>query len=111
MPTYSIGDVLLIDFPYADTRGVKKRPALLVFDAGDADVIVARVTGQLYNSPYDVKVGNWRRAGLRMESIVRLHKLATLEKAIIDKSLGRLEPGDLQVVRAKLHEMFSTSAP
>jgi len=85
----------------------KKRPALLLLDTGDDDIIVARVTSQIYQSFYDIKIVEWEKAGLIKPGIVRLHKIATLEKKMIEKSLGFLSPEDLTKIRSKLHEMFS----
>lgn len=74
------------------------RPALVVFDSGDADVLVAPVTTQLYERQFDVPVHDWQPAGLLAPSVVRLHKLATLEKALIRRTLGQLQPPDRRQV-------------
>jgi mRNA interferase MazF len=39
MVTHRGGEVVLIAFPYSDATGAKQRPALVLTDAGDADVI------------------------------------------------------------------------
>jgi len=46
MITYDFGDIVLIQFPHTDMRGVSKRPALILYDSGDQDVLVARITSQ-----------------------------------------------------------------
>ncbi|MCK4811611.1 MAG: type II toxin-antitoxin system PemK/MazF family toxin [Methanosarcinales archaeon] len=46
MRNYQIGEIVLLAFPYADQRGVKRRPALVLLDAGNGDVVVARVTSR-----------------------------------------------------------------
>ena len=33
MQNYWIGEIVLLAFPYADLRGVKRRPALVLLDA------------------------------------------------------------------------------
>jgi len=38
MTTYNFGDVILIGFPHTDLQGISKRPALVLYDAGDQDV-------------------------------------------------------------------------
>ncbi|MCX6843143.1 MAG: hypothetical protein NTX53_12765 [candidate division WOR-3 bacterium] len=45
MASYSAGDVVLLEFPFTDTSGSKRRPALILHDTGDDDIVVARVTG------------------------------------------------------------------
>ena len=38
MRNYQSGEIVLLLFPFADTKEVKKRPALVILDAGDEDV-------------------------------------------------------------------------
>jgi mRNA interferase MazF len=42
--TYQAGDVVLVDFPMTVSGPGKPRPALVILDTGDADVVLARVT-------------------------------------------------------------------
>ena len=43
MTTYKFGDVIVVDFPQiGGTR--KKRPALVILDIGDADILLAPIT-------------------------------------------------------------------
>ena len=56
--------------------------------------IDARVTGQLSAAPQDVMLDEWQQAGLPLPSVVGLHKVATLQRKLVDKKLGRLTPGD-----------------
>jgi len=106
MKRYQPGELVLLLFPFTGTQGTKRRPALVLLDTGDADIVVARVTSQARQSPYDVEVTDWRGAGLRLQSIVRLHKLATLEKASVDRSLGTLTAADWATVRAMVQRMW-----
>jgi len=94
MALYAAGDVVLLEFPFTDTAGSKRRPALILLDTGDDDIVVARVTGQLSAAPQDVTLDEWQQAGLLLPSVVRLHKIATLQQRLVDKKLGRLTPGD-----------------
>jgi len=99
MASYATGDVVLLEFPFTDTAGSKRRPALILLDTGDDDIVVARVTGQLSAAPQDVTLDEWQQAGLLLPSVVRLHKVATLQRRLVDKKLGRLTPGGLVACR------------
>ncbi len=90
MTNYQIGDL---------------RPALVILDTGDADVLLARVTTHSHGSPFDVPISAWKQAGLLAPSIVRLHKLATLAKSRVHKHLGSLEAVDRQAVAAVLQQI------
>jgi len=74
MTTYDFGDIVLIGFPLTDMQGVFKRPALVLYDAGDLDVLVARITTQKYSSEADYKIIEWKKGGLLAESFIRLGK-------------------------------------
>lgn len=106
MTTYRPGDLLLVAFPYSGSAQAKLRPALVVLDTGDADVVVARVTTQPYQSPYDVALADWRGAGLLAPSVVRTHKLATIEKALVRRQLGALQPPDRARVASLIERTY-----
>ncbi len=101
MAAFSAGDVVLLRFPFSDTVGMKRRPALVLLDPNDDDIVVARVTGQLSSGVHDVQLEEWQQAGLLVPSVVRLDKVATLRRDIIEQRLGRLAAGDwLRVCQA-----------
>lgn len=54
--TFQPGDVVLVEFPFADGQVAKHRPALVLLDIGDADVIAARITSQATRDRYDVEL-------------------------------------------------------
>ena len=105
MSSYAAGDVVLLEFPFTDTSGSKRRPALVLLDTGDDDIVVARVTGQLTATPEDVVLDEWQQAGLLLPSVVRLHKVATLQRRLVGKKLGRLTPGDWSRVILALRQV------
>src|SRR5207248_2399955 len=94
MTRYQPGDLVLVDFPFVGRGGTKVRPAMVVADTGDSDVVVARVTTQPPATPFDVELTAWQAAGLLASSAVRVHKLATLEKSLIRRVVGHLDAAD-----------------
>lgn len=106
MTTYNFGDIVLIGFPHTDLQGVSKRPAIVLYDSGDQDVLVARVTTQEYRSEGDYKIHKWSKCGLLGESYVRLGKQATIEKRFIIRKLGILEAKEIEALRSILKRMF-----
>jgi mRNA interferase MazF len=93
---YHFGDILLIEYPYTDLAGIKQRPAVVIKDTNDSDVILARITGQSRETEFDIEITDWRSAGLLKPSIIRVHKLATLETKLIKRKLGNLPENDLK---------------
>ncbi len=89
---YSLfGDIVLLKFPFTDGEKSKKRPALVLADTEDEDVIVCRITSKLYDSDFDFEIKDWQKCGLKLPSVIRLHKIATLEKSLIDQKIGEID--------------------
>jgi mRNA interferase MazF len=91
MDHLSFGDIVLLRFPFTDGQTFKRRPALVINDSDDGDIIVCRITSQLYNSKYDVIIDNWENAGLKLPSVIRIHKIATLEKEMTEVVIGHID--------------------
>ena len=98
MANFKTGAVLLIHFPFTDSSSAKKRPALVLLDSGDHDVLLGRITTQFSDSPFDCELNDWAKAGLKAPSFVRLHKLATMEKKLVEKEFEMITAGDFQRV-------------
>jgi len=45
----------------------------------------------LYNSLYDIELTDWAKYGLKLPSVIRVHKIASLEKDMIDIKLGEVD--------------------
>ncbi|HSX78427.1 MAG TPA: type II toxin-antitoxin system PemK/MazF family toxin [Candidatus Saccharimonadia bacterium] len=110
MQNYQSGEVLLLLFPFADTTGARRRPALVLLDTGDADSVVARVTSQIVRTVFDVELVEWQQAGLLLPSVVRVHKVATLEKRLVERRLGALTSNDWAQVRTRIQQLWAAIA-
>ena len=91
MANYTLGEIVLVKFPFTNNLGFKKRPALIIKDTNNGDVIVCRITSKLYTSSYDIELKNWSQNGLQLPSVIRVHKMASLEKNMIDRKLGEVD--------------------
>src|SRR5947209_558826 len=107
MTSYQSGEVVLVSFPFTDGGGSKGRPALVVLDTGDGDVLLARVTTKSYQTSYDAEIIDWQTAGLLAPSVVRVHKLATLAKSRLMRRLGQVQPADRKRVADALKQIFA----
>ncbi len=83
MDKLNFGDIVLLKFPFTDAKNFKRRPALVINDFNDGDIIVCRITSQIYKTPFDIYLDNWETYGLKLPSVIRVHKLATLDKLTI----------------------------
>ncbi len=107
MTNYQPGELVLVNFPFTTSGPGKPRPALVVLDTGDADVVLARVTTQFATTPFDVSLQQWQNAGLLAPSIVRLHKLATIAKSSIIRSLGTVDPADRPAISTAIRTVVA----
>lgn len=65
-----------------------------VGSTGDDDIVVSPITSQITQTAFDVEIIEWQQAGLTRPSVVRLHKLNTIEKSLVNRQLGILLPND-----------------
>jgi mRNA interferase MazF len=98
-PTLSRGDVVLTRFPFTDLSGASLRPALVVSPGQiGEDIVLAAISSVVRGSrvPTDCIVDmshpEFSQTGLRVTSVLRLHKLATVERAVIVRRLGCIGP-------------------
>ena len=104
------GDVVLIAFPFTDVGSVKRRPALVLLESGTDDLLLARITSRATRGPWDVAVASWSAAGLLAPSVVRLDKLATLQRTLVERHVGRLSEEDRRRVGECLRDLFDRVA-
>jgi mRNA interferase MazF len=106
------GDVVLINFPFTDLSGSKLRPALIVGRVTSDDLILAFITsrGTGASSPAECLIAppdpDFRRTGLKVLSMVRLDKLATLHRRLVRRRLGTIGVGMRRRIDASLQYVF-----
>jgi len=111
MTGYEFGDVLLVPFPFTDQSATKRRPAVVV--SSDAyhrerpDLIILAVTSQARPQAAlgEAAVARWKEAGLLRPSVLK-PVVATLERGLVLRKLGRLEGEDLQALRKVIGEIL-----
>jgi mRNA interferase MazF len=106
MPTTigcEFGDVVLVPFPFTDQTGTKKRPAVVVssdaYHRDRPDVILMAVTSQVRPAVGlgEIAVERWKEAGLLKPSVLK-PLLATVERRLVIRTLGRLEAPDREAL-------------
>src|SRR3989338_946294 len=97
MTEYKFGDVVFVAF-YQTDGSKKRRPALVVLDIGDDDIVLAPITTTERKGKGDYKIKDWQRSGLLLDSWVRLAKIACLSKSDVSKQLGVLGADDKKQV-------------
>jgi len=93
------GSIVLLRFPFTDRTNFKMRPALVLSDCEDGDVLVCRITSKIYNSKYDIYLSDWMKYGLKLPSVARIHKMATLEMDMIETKMGQIDDKILNEIK------------
>jgi mRNA interferase MazF len=111
MTSFSRGDVVLVKFVFADEKGAKQRPGLIVstdrYQQGRRETILAAITsnvGRLLVGDYKIKA--WRESGLLYPSIVT-GIVRTIKHDMIASKMGELPASELQHVEDKLREILA----
>lgn len=106
MISYKFGDIVLVEFPLSGSDLKKKRPALVVLDIGDDDVVLAPITTRERVGNGDVCLNDWAGCGLLRLSWVRLAKISCFEKVDASRNLGHLTDLDDVSVRAAWQAIY-----
>jgi mRNA interferase MazF len=111
MTSASRGDVVLVRFVFADEKGVKQRPGLIIstdrYHQGRRETILAAITsnvGRLLVGDYRIKA--WRESGLLHPSIVT-GIVRTIKHDMIAGNMGVLPASELIAVEEKLREILA----
>jgi mRNA interferase MazF len=103
-------DVVVVPFPFTDSRTVKRRPALALssetFSHESGHTLLAMITSAA-NPPWPMDVAiDSGKAGLRAPSKVRM-KLFTLDNRLIMHKAGGLSTSDQRAVAAAVRKLLA----
>ena len=102
----AVGSVVLINFPYADLRRPKKRPAVVIAHGSLDTVILCQITSQSHGVPMvRVEPTDYAQAGLSIASYVRPDKLLTVDAELAGKQqLGIISNLKIKEVKSAVRE-------
>lgn len=107
MINFEFGDVVLVRFPFTDQSTAKQRPAVVIsseaYHRARPDILIMAITSQARSRPAlgEAPIRRWTEAGLIKPSVFK-PLLATIERTLVRRRLGHLEPEDLGVLRKLL---------
>lgn len=109
-PLMKPGDLYLGQFPFGDAPGMKLRPVLLLSNGTGllGEVLVAYISSVVppdhlgTDMLLDPEVDADRDTNLKVRSVVRLHKLATIHRSSLVRFLGRMSPARFAEAQATL---------
>jgi mRNA interferase MazF len=107
------GAIVLTRFPFTDLSGDKRRPALVVSCKNErrADIVVCFIASVLRSGADMAPISASQETGLKVPSVVRFDKLATLEKAVVTGKLGDAPAAWLRAQSAVFFGVFGFDPP
>ncbi|HLF45523.1 MAG TPA: type II toxin-antitoxin system PemK/MazF family toxin [Chitinophagaceae bacterium] len=106
MPAYRFGDILILNFPFAEGNSSKRRPVMVILDTEDGDLLISKITSKKYSSLFDQEIIEWQCANLLTYSVVRVHKIQTVSSNLIFCKIGNLHPVERKAIRHKLVKLI-----
>lgn len=99
---YSRGDVVLVNFLFADESGVKRRPAVIVssdsYYQGRQEAVISAITSNVDRLLVgDHLIADWQKAGLLFPSIAT-GIIRTIKQEMIYRKLGSMPQTDMQAI-------------
>ncbi len=97
------GDVVMVPFPFIDRQISKLRPALVLSNNPDGEndkhLILSMITSAKRSRwKSDIVLKEWRKSGLKAESVVRW-KIFTIEAKLVQEKRGCLSSEDSESVQ------------
>ncbi len=108
------GKIVLVPFPFTDLTATKLRPALVLFE-GQKDVVVAFISSRVPQEPTltDVVVEEahpeFGMTGLKVSSVIRLDKVATIWKDLILGEVGEIGDKLKKEINSRLLKAYGFS--
>lgn len=100
MERFVSGDVVVINFPFSDLTGSKRRPALILKKIAGDDLVLCQITSQSFYKSEEIiiKEEDFFGGSLKRVSYVRFTKLFTAEESIIFYKLGKIKQEKLNEI-------------
>jgi mRNA interferase MazF len=110
----SVGEVVLVPFPFSDLSQSKVRPAVCLADAGRGDWVLCQITSKPYgdSSAVALDAADFAAGGLQVSSVARPGKLFTAHTGLLLRSVGLLnKTANARVLSAVLAVLQPPAVP
>ncbi len=105
------GKIVLVPFPFTDLTSAKLRPALVLYE-GEKDVVLAFISSKVSEEitetdiPITKRHHGFKHTGLKIDSVIKLNKIATVLKELVLGELGELTKELRQEVNKKIRKIL-----
>jgi mRNA interferase MazF len=111
MEEFVKGDVVVIPFPFSDLSSIKLRPALIIVELPNRDVILCHITSKQKTDGFSISLekNDFTSGGLDQLSFIRPNRIFTAEKSIIRYRAGTIPAEKQKEVRNKIVSLLDQS--
>ncbi len=108
MGKFTVGNVVLVTFPFSNLKGQKVRPALVLANVEFGNLILCQITSKPYTSKIaiSIKSEDFIKGSLPVISYVRPDKLFTADATIIKDVVGELSPAIKNKILQRVRGLF-----
>jgi mRNA interferase MazF len=108
MERFVKGDIVVIPFPYSDLSNSKRRPALVLAESTNNDVILCQITSKDVKDSFAINISDddLAQGALHKTSNIRPNKLFTADSKIILYKAGSLTTQKIDSVIDKIVDIF-----
>jgi mRNA interferase MazF len=103
------GDIVIKSFPFTDLVSYKARPAVVIAQTSDQykDVIVSLITSVVPSNlnSLQIKLPSDNTNNLKVDSIIKVYRIATVENNKLVAIIGRLNDIQLKEFRVKFKSL------
>jgi mRNA interferase MazF len=105
------GKIVLIPFPFTDLTATKLRPALVLYE-GEKDVVAAFISSRTEKpKATDITINEkhpeFKQTGLKLASVIKLDKVATISKTLIVGEIGEVGNKTKKEINRKIMEAYT----
>jgi mRNA interferase MazF len=110
---FAFGSIVLARFPFTDLSGDKRRPALVVSRNNDRrlDLVACFISSVLRTGSDVAPIEASSTTGLKVPSVVRFDKIATLDRSVIAGKLGEASRPWLSIQQTRFFGVFGFGFP
>lgn len=109
MERFVKGDIVVIPFPFSDLSRNKKRPAFVIKNLPDNDILLCQITSKPNKDKYSVHLlkSDFKTGELPIESNIRINKIFTADKKIIIRKAGTVKEAYFKGIITQIIKLIS----
>lgn len=108
MEKLTVGNIVLVSFPFSNLKGYKIRPALVLAQVEFDNLILCQITSKSYSSKTAISIeqSDFKEGRLPVKSYVRPDKIFTADKALFSGIAGKLTSAKTKIILQKIRALF-----